>query len=98
MKCNNCGNEIENGSNFCPYCGARLSDDSVNRQQSVYVGNTSNGQIQQPIGKTLYNQMPNKAPASKGKEKTSVSFLSVCSLFFQPVFGTTYCQTLPDVL
>ncbi|MEE3493949.1 MAG: zinc ribbon domain-containing protein [Butyrivibrio sp.] len=77
MKCNNCGNEIENGSNFCPYCGARLSDDSVNRQQSVYVGNTSNGQIQQPIGKTQYNQMPNKAPASKGKEKTLLIVLAI---------------------
>lgn len=24
MFCDNCGNEVENGSNFCPKCGAKF--------------------------------------------------------------------------
>ena len=29
MFCKNCGKEIENGNQFCPHCGARVDDSSV---------------------------------------------------------------------
>ena len=47
MICNNCGCEIEEGSNFCPYCGAGVYYDTPNVQQPVYTDNTQYDQ--QPV-------------------------------------------------
>lgn len=63
MRCNNCGSEIENGSNFCPYCGFRVVNDSVNAQQPVGNMQQPVSNIQQPVNNmqnngTYMGQMP----------------------------------------
>ena len=35
MKCNNCGNEIAPGNNFCPMCGAALSAGAGQQQEII---------------------------------------------------------------
>ena len=98
MKCVNCGNEIENGSNFCTYCGARVVNGPVNVQQPV--GNIQQpvSSIQQPVSNmqnngTYMGQMPvtlNKANVKAHQNsKDNKALLTILVVFiFSLVVGT----------
>ncbi len=40
MKCESCGQEVENGLAFCPYCGAELKNSGNPDSSKFYSGNT----------------------------------------------------------
>ena len=39
MKCSNCGNVVPDGEKFCPKCGSKVENKSVNNQNTKYCSN-----------------------------------------------------------
>ena len=43
MRCNNCGNEVLEGSEFCNKCGNKISNNTVNGKKEHWIKNTKLG-------------------------------------------------------
>ena len=81
MICNNCGCEIEEGSNFCQYCGAGGTYDTANVQQTVCADNMQNGQMQADVwnmqaAASIMQQNQHVAPKVKNGALTK-AFLTI---------------------
>ena len=83
MICNNCGCEIEEGSNFCPYCGAGVYYDTPNVQQPVYDYNMQNGQMQIAVGymQQLQPNLPTGKMGALPKAFFAISIFNFVNLF-----------------
>ena len=95
MKCNNCGNEIESGNNFCPYCGVGVSYYTTNVQQPVYADNMQNGQMQAAVGNVQQNQ--SVAPKIKNGALTK-AFLTISIFNFVNLFLHVFSYVLPFII
>lgn len=82
MKCNNCGNEIENGSTYCYYCNTEINPSPKGKvcPNCGYV-NVSNAKFCKSCGTQLtqttnINQTATKSP-SKNSRSTMIIFIAL---------------------
>lgn len=78
MFCKQCGKEIEDGSSFCPFCGANQAADAQASQQAQQTQQT----YQAPYNNNPYNQPYYQAP----KPQESGAGWGVLGFFF-PIVG-----------
>ncbi|MBO4456480.1 MAG: DUF1266 domain-containing protein [Butyrivibrio sp.] len=93
MICNNCGNEIENGSNFCPYCGSHVVNEAANIQQPMN---------NMPNNATYMEQMPtalNKASVTQPQNsKDNKALLIIIVVFIFSLIVGTVCFIVCKIL
>lgn len=89
MFCKQCGKEIEDGSSFCPFCGASQADDAQAQQQAQNQQAQQQAQSQQPQQpyQAPYNNNPYNQPYYQApKPQESGAGWGVLGFFF-PVVG-----------
>ena len=89
MFCKQCGKEIEDGSSFCPFCGAGQADDAQAQQQAQSQQAQQQAQSQQPQQpyQAPYNNNPyNQTYYAPPKPQESGAGWGVLGFFF-PVVG-----------
>lgn len=89
MFCKQCGKEIEDGSSFCPFCGASQADDAQPQQQAQNQQAQQQAQSQQPQQpyQAPYNNNPYNQPYYQApKPQESGAGWGVLGFFF-PVVG-----------
>ena len=89
MFCKQCGKEIEDGSSFCPFCGASQADDAQAQQQAQNQQAQQQAQSQQPQQpyQAPYNNNPyNQTYSAPPTPQESGAGWGVLGFFF-PVVG-----------
>ena len=84
MICNQCRNEINDGAEFCPYCGAQQNGPAMNSDDEQTVG-VYESQGVQPMYQQYDQSYTNEAYeyASEPVHNGSVGFVDAIKLFFK---------------
>ena len=56
MFCKNCGMELNEGANFCAFCGIEISNSSKNRNIESFNNNEYNSNENQAVIAPVYNE------------------------------------------
>lgn len=92
MFCDNCGNEVENGSNFCPKCGAKFETKDQKTSPNEITGELDSEEVLRQILLSKSNEENNKEdlPLNKGKKSKKKKRAIIIIIIIAIIAGGSY--------